>query len=565
MAFYGTPAGGTGSGNNIDDDNKTAATRIDASQDEPCGKEAVPRLVYEGAYEGDLVESEDIEREHSAAGLEERAHRPSDLTTRDVPCATVGEYGLPPVRPEDRPAGTVHHEMGSLVRLPKMSRRRFIATVGGMAGAALVALVGGAVWYTHRTVRCWVNGTMQLAPVGCSAADLVARGFADPRPGNLVAVCAAGETPEVLQEGAGEPWGITVNGKAAEAQYWRLADGDEVVFADGADVTEQVTAENTEIPCGAMVPQDGVFLARVGYVARWGAPGYATVEVGSVSGRRVDRGVTKEPEDFVIACAEHVNPADGRRLVALTFDDGPDLDYTPQYLDILAAYGARATFFNLGSQVDAGPEYAALSKRCADEGHQVASHTYSHANLLLYGDDERNADVSHAFEAVSQACGRQTNVMRPPYGNFYGSTFLAYLRAGGDIANSAYWGVDSADWEVASQGFGLEDGAAQIVANCTQAQHATLEDNPDAFNGSIILMHDGGGDRTRDVVALPAIIEAYQAQGFELVTLNELLASMGTLPDWVTSGLAARPADARIPLDDSQITWYDPLKVDPLA
>lgn len=523
------------------------------------------RPVYEGAYEGDLAEPED----EGAEGPEGRAGRAaggraSGPTAREVPGVTVGEYGLPPVPAQEAARGTVHHRLGSGGRPPRMSRRRFVATACGMAAGALAAGAGAAAWYAHRQVLCRVDGVQRLAPVGSTAGDLVARGLASPSSGNLVAISAAGEAPEVLRRGGGEPYSIVVNGQPADASSWRLAEGDEVEFRDGADVVEQAVADNTEIPCGAKVPLDGYLLAKAGYVASWGRTGLSTVETGSVSGKVVDRGVTREPEDFVIACARHVDPADGRRLAALTFDDGPDLAYTPQFLDILSAYGAKATFFNIGSQVEASAEHAALSRRCAQEGHQVASHSYAHRDLLSLEGGERAQDLSRAFELVGGATGVPTNVMRAPYGNFYGSTFLDYLRRGGDVAYAAYWGVDSKDWE-AAEGLSLEEGAEAIVANCTVAGRASLADDPEEFNGSIILMHDGGGDRSRGVLALPRVIEAYLAQGFQLVTLNELLASTGALPAWVTSGLAVRPADACVPVDDSSVEWYDPTSVDPLA
>ena len=312
------------------------------------------------------------------------------------------------------------------------------------------------------------------------------------------------------------------------------------------------------------MPEDEYFLVKIGYVAQWGKNGTSSIVTGMRSGKTVDLGITEEPQDLIIALGKSIEPNDGRRLVAITFDDGPDPIYTPQYLDILARYGAKATFFDLGSQIDAGADYVALAKRCVQEGHQVASHTYSHSDLLTLDDAARADEITRSLEVVSNACDTPTDVIRPPYGNFYGSSFLAYLRSGGDLAYTAYWGLDSQDWDIANQGYGVEDGAAKIVSNCTEVKGATLAANPETFNGSIILMHDGGGDRERDVIALPQIIEAYQAQGFEFVTMNELLASCGTFPDWVTSGTCTRPADAVIPPDD-RVTWYNPKEYDPLA
>ena len=446
----------------------------------------------------------------------------------------------------------------------QVSRRQVLKAAGiGIAGLAALGLAGTA-WYAHRAVACTVNGSVRMAPVGSTAQDIINLGYAHPSNGNLVAVCAEGEVPEILEQGSGEHYTLRVNGEKVDVDAYRLAENNVVDFWSGADITEAVIAQNTEIPCGAQVPEDEYFLVKIGYVAQWGKNGTSSVVTGMRSGKIVDLGITEEPQDLIIALGNSIEPTDGRRLVAITFDDGPDPIYTPQYLDILARYGAKATFFDLGSQIDARTDYVALAKRCVQEGHQVASHTYSHSDLLTLDDTARADEIARSLEAVSNACGTPTDVIRPPYGNFYGSSFLAYLRLGGNLAYTAYWGLDSQDWDIANQGYGVEDGAAKIVSNCTEVTGATLATNPEAFNGSIILMHDGGGDRERDVIALPQIIEAYQAQGFEFVTMNELLASCGTFPDWVTSGTCTRPDDAVIPPDD-RVTWYNPQEYDPLT
>lgn len=435
-------------------------------------------------------------------------------------------------------------------RNPKMSRRAFVAAAGGAAAAVLLGAVG-ITWFLNRAVACTVNGSPCEAPRGSKAADLIRRGYASPSAGNLVSIPDADGNVEVLEYGAGDSYVLTVNGQQVDPAAYRLAAGDVLEFADGPDVTEDAVQQSTEVAFKAQIPQDGAFLVKIGYVAQWGRKGVATVETGMVSGRTVNRGVTQEPQDFIIACAKHINPADGRKLVALTFDDGPDLTYTPQYLDILARYGAKATFFNLGSQIEIGSEYAALSKRCVDEGHQVASHTYAHQNLLDATSEEVKQDLDQAFAAISNATGVATNVMRPPYGNFYGNTFLSYLKAGRDIAYSAYWGIDSKDWEL--------PGVSTIVENVTYGYTS------DDFSGAVILMHDAGGNRDQNVEALPTIIERLQGAGFELVTMNELLASCGTFPEWVTSGYATRPEGAEIPDDATEIVYYDPVTYDPLG
>ena len=450
------------------------------------------------------------------------------------------------------------------VQRHQVSRRQVLKAAGiGIAGLAALGLAG-TVWYAHRAVACTVNGSVRTVPIGSTAQDIINLGYAHPSNGNLVAVSTEGEIPEILEQGGGEHYALHVNGEEVDIDEYRLAENDVLEFSNGSDTTEAVIAQNTDIPCGAQVPEDKYFLVKIGYVVQWGKAGVSSIVTGVHSGKTVDLGITEEPKDLIIGMGDKINPIDGRRLVSITFDDGPDLTYTPQYLNILSRYGAKATFFNLGSQVDAGEDYAALSRRCIEEGHQVASHTYSHSDLLELDDAARADEIARSLSAVSQACGISSDVIRPPYGNFYGSSFLAYLRSGGNLAYTAYWGLDSQDWDIEHQGYGLEDGAAKIVSNCTEVTGATLATNPDAFNGSIILMHDAGGNRDRDVLALPQIIEAYQAQGFEFVTMNELLASCGTFPDWVTSGTCTRPDDAVIPTDD-RVTWYNPKEYDPLT
>ena len=403
--------------------------------------------------------------------------------------------------------------------------------------------VGGALWYTHRAVACTIDGKVRELPIGLSVQEIVSRGYASPVSGNLVSICADGEIPDVLERGAGNPYTLCVNGEPVDVSTYKLREGDVLEFINGTDKTGDVTKQTTEIPCGIQVPDSSLLLASIGYVKQWGQNGISTVETGVVSGRTIDRGVTQEARDLIIANSG-VNPDDGRRLVAITFDDGPNLDYTPQYLDILARYGAKATFFMLGSTLAAGEEYTQMAQRVRDAGHQIASHTYSHDDCTLSGMDAatREGEISQTFDLIEQATGVQTSVLRPPYGKLRGWQFLQYMAdTGRDITMSVYWSVDSEDWSIASNGSGIEDGAAQIVANCTNGLSG------DNYNGAIILMHDAGGNRDRDVVALPSIIERFQAEGYEFVTVNELVAADSTLPEWLSSGNATRPEGSIIP------------------
>ncbi len=423
-----------------------------------------------------------------------------------------------------------------------LTRRQMVA--GGCA-IGLVALlgVGGVTWWTHRAVACEVNGTQRDVPVSSTAQDLIKRGYAYPAAGNLVSISDEANPAVVLQQGGGNPYKLVVNGQEVDPESYRVGEGDQIEFQNGTDVVEESTKTETRTqPAGVqfrapdgtlMDPNDGntYYLSTIGCVAQWGKEGVETVETGNVSGRVINHGVTQEAQNLIIA-ATHINPQGERPMVALTFDDGPADPYTAQYLDILAQYGAKATFFNLGDNALAYPE---LCKRCVDEGHQMASHTNSHQNLPQLPVDQMKAEVSSAYDSIESSCGVRPVVIRPPYGEYYCKNFLQTL---GEMTYSAYWTVDSEDWRVAGQG---QAGADAIIANCTKGLDATN------YNGAVILMHDGGGDRSCDVMALPTLIETFQNLGYQFVTMDELIAADPAIPAWVSSGDPSIPADAVIP------------------
>ena len=425
-----------------------------------------------------------------------------------------------------------------------LSRRQLVA--GGCA-VGLVALlgVGGITWWTHRAVACEVNGTQRDVPVSSTAADLIKKGYANPVAGNLISISDDANPAEILQQGGGNPYKLVVNGEEVDPNSYRVSEKDKIEFQNGTDVVEESTKNETRTPCGGVQfrmpdgslidPNDatnqGIYLSTIGCVAQWGKEGVETTETGNVSGRVINHGVTQEAQNLIIAAA-HINPVGDKPMLSLTFDDGPADPYTAQYLDILAQYGIKATFFNLG---DNAKEYPELCKRCVDEGHQMASHTNAHMNLPQLPVDQMKNEVSTAYDSIEAASGIRPAVMRPPYGEYYCKQFLQTL---GEMTYSAYWTVDSEDWKVAGQG---QSGADAIVANCTKGVNATN------YNGAVILMHDGGGDRSCDVMALPTIIETFLNLGYQFVTMDELIAADPTIPAWVSSGDPSIPADASMP------------------
>ena len=411
-------------------------------------------------------------------------------------------------RTAHRPTSRTRHRLSR-------GARRFVA----VAVLALVAFVGGgALLWANRTVSVRVNGTLTQVRAESTLADIFAAEKIEVTPGDLVSV---GGT--VLTEGAGEPFSATVGGQELDDQQtkdFRAKGNEEIVFSDGADVTE-ASHQEERVVMPKLQPYEQV--GAITFVSQWGRPGRQMFTVGDVSGEAVP-GEELEPVSNAVLQSVNPTPDDGSKLIALTFDDGPS-DYTQRYLDILSKYDARATFFCLGSAAAAKPD---LVKAIEDQGSQVASHTQNHQQLTTLDADTLRSEVNDAFSAISGAGAPATTVLRPPYGDLTPETWLA---SGGCFSASVIWNLDSEDWRL--------PGANAIVANCTNG----------AYPGAIVLMHDGGGNRNQDLEALPKIIEALQAKGYQFVTINELMAADSRIPEDVASGNAVMPEDAVWPTE----------------
>ena len=189
--------------------------------------------------------------------------------------------------------------------------------------------------------------------------------------------------------------------------------------------------------------------------------------------------------------------------VALTFDDGPNPPYTGQILDILARYQVPATFFCVGLQARAHPADVA---RMAAAGHGLGNHTWSHPFLPDLSRAQLAEQLDRTDEAVARAAGAGPGMFRPPYGSRSPDVLRWLGERGTPIA---LWDVDPSDW--------ARPGAALIAGRVLMR----------ARPGTIILMHDGGGDRAQTVAALPLIIEGLLDRGFRFTRVGALLGHAG--------------------------------------
>jgi peptidoglycan/xylan/chitin deacetylase (PgdA/CDA1 family) len=188
--------------------------------------------------------------------------------------------------------------------------------------------------------------------------------------------------------------------------------------------------------------------------------------------------------------------------VALTFDDGPDIRFTPQVLDVLSQYQVNATFFMMGARA---AEHADIAGRARAEGHAIGNHTYWHPNLTEESLERVHWEVSATEDAMMEILGFRPRLFRSPYG----ALNREIVELLGEMGNTVIlWDVDSLDWKQ----LGSEVIAENVLANTEP--------------GSIILMHDGGDwtmDLSGTVNALHEIIPKLQQEGMEFVTIPELL------------------------------------------
>lgn len=181
-----------------------------------------------------------------------------------------------------------------------------------------------------------------------------------------------------------------------------------------------------------------------------------------------------------------------RKAVALTFDDGPNPNTTPVALELLKKYNAKATFFMVGRSVAGNEE---IIKQVVAEGHQIGNHSWSHPLLTKISLEQAKSQINDTTEALKKASGQNVHIMRPPYGGIN-----ATIQAAVD-QSFILWDVDTLDWKYRN--------TASIMKEVRKARP-----------GSIILMHD---IHQTSINALPTVLQYLTEQGFELVTIDELM------------------------------------------
>ena len=326
----------------------------------------------------------------------------------------------------------------------------------------------------------------------------------DVRPGNLVSVAG-----DLLEEGAGEPFHLVSNGidqNELGLDAYLARDGDVLEISNGNDVTEASKSEEHAVQ--PALSFDGDALPSIGYVKQWGREGSSITVTGEVSGQSVE--IPGKPvQDAVVSWRDPV-PADGRKLVALTFDGGPSASFTQRVLDVLKAADARATFYGTGEAIRANP---VLVRAILSGGSELSTIGETFSQLDSYPEGEFRALLAGGLDSVAAANG--TPAMARPTTHAFSAE--DWLWSQGRVSVLARWTADSGDYD------GRDANAVEAAA--MEGVHP----------GSIIRFHDGDGMTTDAMLeALPRIVSRLQADGYSLVTVSELIASDPGFPEWCT-------------------------------
>jgi cellulose synthase/poly-beta-1,6-N-acetylglucosamine synthase-like glycosyltransferase/peptidoglycan/xylan/chitin deacetylase (PgdA/CDA1 family)/spore germination protein YaaH len=203
--------------------------------------------------------------------------------------------------------------------------------------------------------------------------------------------------------------------------------------------------------------------------------------------------------------------------VALSFDDGPDPKWTPQILDILKRYNVKGTFFMIGEIAE---DNIGVMQRVYREGHEIGNHTWTHPDISEISNRQVDLELNLTERLFASELGVQPLYFRPPYSidqepdtNDQAAPVARIQTLGYVIIGNK---IDTNDWDEHPR------KSPKEITDSVFQQIADMQTHP--WNkGSVILLHDGGGDRSATIAALPVLIEALQSHGFEIVPVSELV------------------------------------------
>ncbi len=367
---------------------------------------------------------------------------------------------------------------------PKRRRARRPATLLTYSLAAvvmaLVLLLVGLPASLGSYLFVDVDGKASAISPGTRLGDVAQAHDLAPREGSLVDVAG-----DVVRLRGGEPGRLEVGGRGAAADVVPR-DGARIRTRRGRDVAERLARRTESVAFQTRSEGSGPVLTMV----RAGSPGEREIFAGVRSKRTVASFVLREPVDAAFRRTKGLTS--GQKAVALTFDDGPST-FTPDVMKVLAAKGVSATFFVVGKTAAA---HKATIDALRAAGHEVENHSWDHADLTKLSPEAISSEITRTASVLGG-----TRFLRPPYG---ASNTTVATQAGLAGQRIVMWDVDTRDWQSRN---------AAAITSIVKAH---------ARPGAIILMHDGGGERSQTVAALSGIIDWLLQQGYALTTVRQL-------------------------------------------
>jgi peptidoglycan-N-acetylglucosamine deacetylase len=270
--------------------------------------------------------------------------------------------------------------------------------------------------------------------------------------------------------------GVSLLGGAAACRSpW--SDGGPSSSGPGAAATD---AAGVQAPSSSPAPSSAVPAAAPPVAGTSPVPPSGSASPGGAFGRALTEAESKPVYEL----------GGDRRVVALTIDDGPDPRYTPAVLDLLQQHRIRATFFLIGENA---VEHQSLVREIADRGHHVGNHTWTHPDLRHMPEEQVRSELERTCDLLLRITGRQTTWFRAPGGDWS----PVALKVSADLGlRNLGWSVDPRDWAT--------PGTSVIIERVLQ----------NVRPGSIVLNHDGGGDRSQTVAALKSYLPVLVDSGY---------------------------------------------------
>ena len=199
----------------------------------------------------------------------------------------------------------------------------------------------------------------------------------------------------------------------------------------------------------------------------------------------------------------------GSKQIALTYDDGPNDPHTLKLLEVLAKHGVRATFLMIGRYVRQRPD---IARAVAQGGHIIGNHTFTHPLLIFESAAQTRSQLVDCRQALDDAIGKHSTLFRPPFGGRRPATLRVARELG---LQTVMWNVTGYDWNAPP--------AAVIEKKVARQMRG----------GDVILLHDGGhramgADRTQTVIATENLIRRYKDEGYEFVTVAEMMKAVSS-------------------------------------